>query len=158
MELDVPGRAAFLSRAYREALSLADQALDYFSANGDRDRRRLPPRMQAVYTAESLRISSRLMHVIAWVLVQRAVEEGEISPEEACEPDRRLGGQDVCLPRRKGAVDALPDAVREMLTTSQRLYCQAQRLETLMLAGEDVVGTSPVHNLLNRLDASPLIH
>src|SRR3546814_5854437 len=76
---------------YVEAMVLADEARAYFDRNGRDDRMALDPLVRVGFSCESLKVTTRLMHVIAWLLTQRAVEAGELSPLQARKPARRLG-------------------------------------------------------------------
>ena len=66
---------------YVEAMLLADEARGYFDAAGRADRDDLPPLLRVGFSCESLRVTTRLMHVIAWLLVRRALASGEIGAE-----------------------------------------------------------------------------
>src|SRR4028118_1654386 len=76
---------------YVEAMVLADEARSYFDVQAEEDRAQLEPGVRVHFACESLRVTTRLMHIIAWLLTQRAVAAGEISASEAREPERRLG-------------------------------------------------------------------
>ena len=75
---------------YVEAMVLADEARSYFDVQAEEDRAQLEPGVRVHFACESLRVTTRLMHIIAWLLTQRAVAAGEISASEAREPERRL--------------------------------------------------------------------
>src|SRR4051794_10300734 len=76
---------------YTEAMLLADEARAYFDRHGREERDALEPIVRVGFSCESLKVTTRLMHVIAWLLTQRAVEAGELSPLQARKPARRLG-------------------------------------------------------------------
>ena len=68
---------------YVEAMVLADEARSYFDTLGRDDRLALDPLDRVGFSCESLKVTTRLMHVIAWLLTQRAVAAGELSRGEA---------------------------------------------------------------------------
>src|ERR1044072_265029 len=76
---------------YVEAMVLADEARSYFDLAGRDDRLTLDPVDRARFSCESLKVTTRLMHVIAWLLTQRAVAAGELSQAQAGAAERRLG-------------------------------------------------------------------
>ena len=76
---------------YVEAMVLADEARSYFDTIGRDDRLSLDPIDRVGFSCESLKVTTRLMHVIAWLLTQRAVAAGELSRAQAGEAERRLG-------------------------------------------------------------------
>ncbi|MBE7186568.1 MAG: DUF1465 family protein, partial [Methylobacterium mesophilicum] len=90
---------------YTEAMVLADEARHYFDEDGRREREALDPLVRVGFSCESLKVTTRLMHVIAWLLTRRAVEAGELTAEAALHPSRRLGADagaslDAALPPR----------------------------------------------------------
>ena len=71
---------------YVEAMVLADEARSYFDSAARDDRLGLEPVDRVGFSCESLKVTTRLMHIIAWLLTQRAVTAGELT--------RRPGGRD----------------------------------------------------------------
>jgi regulator of CtrA degradation len=132
---------------YTEAMVLADEARSYFDRQGREERDTLDPILRVGFACESLKVTTRLMHIIAWLLTQRAVESGELSPLEARRPARRLGE----APESDDAVVArLPDAARALVEASQELFARVQRLDD---GGAEADGqASPARTLLSRLE------
>src|SRR3546814_10232754 len=85
---------------YVEAMLLADEARAYFDEGGRSDREALDPLARVAFSCESLKVTTRLMHVIAWLLTQRAVAAGELPPRDALHPSRRLGAAPVSADRK----------------------------------------------------------
>ncbi|MFX6933873.1 DUF1465 family protein, partial [Acinetobacter baumannii] len=84
------------------------------------------PMARVGFSCESLKVTTRLMHVIAWLLTQRAVAAGEMAPRDALDPARRLGpapDSDMAL------VQTLPDKAREMVLTSIDLFRRTAMLD-----------------------------
>ena len=76
---------------YTEAMLLADEARSYFDDSGREDRVTLDPFVRVNFACESLKVTTRIMHIVAWLLTQRAIESGEIPYREGRRPERRLG-------------------------------------------------------------------
>ncbi|RMF68438.1 MAG: DUF1465 family protein [Alphaproteobacteria bacterium] len=89
---------------------------------------------QAAYATETLRLSSRIMHVVAFAMNRRALANGEIDEVEAMRPERRLGGASVCLADPVDDIAMLPPAVRDLWAESAALYRRAQQLERMATA------------------------
>jgi len=85
-------------------------------------------------SCEALRVTSRLTHCMAWVLVHKAIHAGELSPAAAYEPESRLSGGAVCLAIGGEANPRLPRRLRTLLTTSRALYIRLARLDARMSA------------------------
>src|SRR3546814_8030342 len=79
-----------------------------------------------------MRLTSRLVQVMAWLLVQKAVHAGEIDDSEAGDPKRRLGGHDVCAEPGPWDVSNLPKGLRGLLNRSLARYNRVARLDEMV--------------------------
>lgn len=131
---------------YTEAMLLADEARSYFDETGRLEREALDPLIRVGFSCESLKVTTRLMHVIAWVLTQRAVEAGEMDWAEARQPVRRLGASPDT---DEAQLAALPEPARRLTQASLDLHRRVERLDAM--AGEDARAASPVQALHARL-------
>ena len=133
---------------YVEAMVLADEARAYFDDHGRDDREALDPIIRVSFSCESLKVTTRLMHVVAWLLTRRAVEAGEIDALEARALSRRLGIAPVSEP---AAVEQLPALARSLVDASADLYARVARLDQEIDRDGPV---SPARSLLARLERS----
>lgn len=108
-----------IDQLYVESMLLADDARGYFDLDGSDERVALDPMQRVLFACESLKVTTRLMHVVAWLLTQRAVDAGELRPREALDPSRRLGDQPIS---DMAAVAKLPDAARALIQSSIDLH------------------------------------
>jgi regulator of CtrA degradation len=108
-----------IDQLYVESMLLADDARGYFDLDGSDERVALDPLQRVLFACESLKVTTRLMHVVAWLLTQRAVDAGELRPREALDPSRRLGDQPLS---DMVAVAKLPDAARALIQASIDLH------------------------------------
>lgn len=132
---------------YVEAMVLADEARSYFDMAARDDRLALDPVDRVGFSCESLKVTTRLMHVIAWLLTQRAVAAGELSHNQAGETSRRLGS---ASDTDAGLFPRLPEAAAELIRSSEDLYGRVARLDAGSF-GEARIG-SPARSLLGRLE------
>jgi regulator of CtrA degradation len=79
-------------------------------------------------------VTSRLTQVMAWLMLQRAVQYGEISAVEACEEHNRLSGQSVCLDETAQEDKEIPAGLRSLLNRSLKLYQRISRLEEMVVS------------------------
>jgi regulator of CtrA degradation len=132
---------------YTEAMLLADEARSYFDDAGRDDRASLEPFARVGFACESLKVTTRIMHIVAWLLTQRAIESGEIPNREGRRPERRLGqAQDS----DRAVVDQLPEAARHLINSSADLYARVKRLDEGTVEAE--VPQSPARALMGRLE------
>ena len=85
------------------------------------------------------------MHIIAWLLTQRAVYAGELQPRDALHPSRRLGeapGSDRTL------LAALPLRARGLIAASADLHRRVAHLDAALAS---VPAASPVRGMQERL-------
>lgn len=135
---------------YSEAMELADEARGYFEKIGQWDRKRLEPMDRVVFSCESLKVTTRIMHVISWLLVRKAVAAGEMSEADADHPDRKLGRASISDERTDPRLSALPSFALTLIRRSQDLYERVHRLEEQM--HEESAAASPARQLLDRLE------
>jgi regulator of CtrA degradation len=131
---------------YVEAMVLADEARSYFDEGGRVEREALAPMTRVTFSCESLKVTTRLMHVIAWLLTQRAVMAGELRPRDALDPSRRLGDAPETEPR---VLAELPEQARMMIAASADLHRRVARLDAAQAS--EILETSPAKRMLDRL-------
>ena len=103
---------------YTEAMLLADEARAYFDEAGRDARQLLDPFARVGFACESLKVTTRIMHIVAWLLTQRAIESGEINARDGRRPERRLGhAQDS----DEAVVAQLPEAAKRLIHASADL-------------------------------------
>lgn len=138
---------ALIDSLYTESMLLADEARAYFDVVGREQRDMLGAMDRVIFSCESLKVTTRLMHSIAWLLTQRAVAAGEIAPGEARHPSRRLGEAPVTDP---AALDAMPVGAQDLIAASIDLHRRIARLDAMQ--DDDVaVPVSPARTMLDRL-------
>jgi regulator of CtrA degradation len=132
---------------YTEAMLLADEARSYFDDAGREERSSLQPFARVGFACESLKVTTRIMHIVAWLLTQRAIEAGEIPMREGRRPERRLGHAQDSDPL---VVRALPQSAQKLINSSADLYARVKRLDEGGLETE--VPQSPARALMGRLE------
>ncbi len=146
MPPESPFHAKLTDSLYGEAMALAEAARGYFDGIGRDERDALDPVVRVAFSCESLKVTTRLMHVIAWVLTQRAVEAGEMDWAEARQPVRRLGASPDS---DEAQLAALPRQAQQLTQASLDLHRRVQRLDALADASPPAL--SPVQALQARL-------
>ena len=133
---------------YVEAMVLADEARAYFDSSGRDDRLALDPKIRIGFACESLKVTTRLMQVVAWLMTQRAVAAGELSKAQGFGAERRLGDspesdEEILL--------RLPEAALALIRSSQDLYDRVRRIDE---GAAPETQPSPARTLLSRLQRS----
>lgn len=139
--------ARLVESLYTEAMVLADEARHYFDDAGRDERSILPPTARVGFACESLKVTTRIMHIVAWLLTQRVIESGEISTFDGRRPERRLGHAQDSDP---DIVGQLPPAAQKLIASSSELYARIKRLDEGGIETE--IPQSPARALMGRLE------
>ena len=107
---------------FREGMGLVEKSAAYLDGPGREEARALPRPASLAYATESVRLTTRLMQVASWLLLQRAVNEGELTPSQALSERRR-----VKLVRQ--AIGCAPEMLTELPETLQALSLRSVRLQ-----------------------------
>ena len=130
------GSIAFLGSTYDDALGLVVEARNYL-AHMPPGRPGDPPSVRLQISYETMRLTARLTQAMAWLLAQKAVHAGELTPDEARAEIYALNPKAVCLDPSSSENEALPPGLRSLLDRSHRLYLRVYRLDA-MYRGERV--------------------
>lgn len=145
-------RSELFDRTFQEGMDLVEETAAYLDGAGRQESKLLSRNAALAYAAESMRLTTRLMQVASWLLVQRAVKEGDMAPEAACDDRYRLGAQEVSR-GRPGAESELPAGLTSLLVRSERLYERVRHLDERMYVGEtsEADAANPVRTQFDRL-------
>jgi regulator of CtrA degradation len=128
----IPANTAFFRRTYDETMGLLIEARNYVLVGELRHLRAMPPGDQLLLCCETMRLTARLTHVMAWLLAQRAVHAGEITLEDAASEPYALGGRTTCLTENAGIDRVGDDWLNALLDRSKRLYVRVCRLDDMV--------------------------
>lgn len=119
-------------RTFEDGMGMVEETATYLDGPGREASKVLPRRVALAYAGESMRLTTRLMQVASWLLVQRAILDGEMSPAQAAQDKYRLGAREVCLADAMEGSELLPAKLCELLETSSHLYDRVDRLDKMM--------------------------
>src|SRR6266853_6119355 len=114
--------SALFEHTFDEGMALVEECARYLDGRGRDESRSLPRKTALLYAGESMRVTTRLMQAASWLLIQRAVQEGDMTPEDAMSDRYRLGARETCLGKREEGMDELPKKLVELLDRSDTLY------------------------------------
>lgn len=141
-------RSELFQRTFQEGMDLVEETAGYLDGAGRQASKLLSRNAALAYAAESMRLTTRLMQVASWLLVQRAVREGDMPAGAACEERYRLAGEDVC--RANGDAEGLPRELLTLLDRSERLYERVRHLDRRMYV--ESAGDDAPHPVLSQQD------
>jgi len=111
---------------FKEGMGLVEDSACYLDKDGREDSRGLPRVLSLAYSAESMRLTTRIMQIASWLLVQRAVNEGEMSIAQALSEKHRVRVSDQSL-------SSSPDTFKQLPTGLQSLCLKSLRLQQRIL-------------------------
>ena len=144
-------RSELFDRTFQEGMDLVEETAAYLDGGGRQDSKLLSRSAALAYASESMRLTTRLMRVASWLLVQRAVREGDMGPDAACDERYRIDAEDVSSSEAEALHD-LPRFLLELLERSGRLYERVRHLDRRMYVekAEDEA-PNPVLTQMDRL-------
>ncbi|HSZ12028.1 MAG TPA: DUF1465 family protein [Rhizomicrobium sp.] len=142
--------SAMFSRTFDEGMALVEETARYLDGRGRQEASDLPRRGAMLYAGESMRVTTRLMQAASWLLVQRAVHEGEMSVADASSDRYRLGSKEICFGGRTDGLELLPPTLCDLLERSDNLYRRIARLDDELFG--NARRESAVHGQMNRLE------
>ncbi|MEJ1967349.1 MAG: DUF1465 family protein [Rhizomicrobium sp.] len=146
--------SALFERTFDEGMSLVEETAKYLDGarpgRGRQEAKDLPRKAALLYAGESMRVTTRLMQAASWLLVQRAVHEGDMPASDALSERYRLGSKEICLGGDAAGVEILPATLQDLLLRSDQLYRRIARLDDVLFAG-GLQESSAVHAQIDRL-------
>jgi regulator of CtrA degradation len=124
--------SALFEKTFDEGMSLVEETARYLDGRGRQESRDLPRKAATLYAGESMRVTTRLMQAASWLLVQRAVHEGDMKAEDAAGDRYRLGSKEICLGGGADGVELLPTKLQDLLDRSDNLYRRIARLDDVL--------------------------
>jgi regulator of CtrA degradation len=141
---------------FREGMALVEETATYLDGPGRQQSKKLERSAALAYATESMRLTTRLMQLASWLLIHRAVKEGEMSLAQAGKEKSKvkLASTDNHDPN---SIELLPSALSDLIARSQKLYAKVRRLDaTIHNQGpaERPAAANPVERQLGLLKAA----
>ena len=139
---------------FKEGMALVEEAASYLDGAGREESRLLRRAVALAYASESMRLTTRLMQLASWLLLQRAVNEGDMTPAQAASEKHkvRLARQEIACPT--DVFEELPPRLRALIVKSMRLQARIAHLDQSLFgpqAREASAGPGPIAHQIERL-------
>src|SRR6266516_1580818 len=122
------GSQAF-SGLFREGMALVEETAAYLDGPGRNESKQLERGAALAYATESMRLTTRLMQLASWLLLQRAVNEGEMSPEQARTEKSKVKLNASAPEPDSEVMSLLPERLAELIHQSVRMQSRIRHLE-----------------------------
>ncbi|MGH6674533.1 MAG: DUF1465 family protein [Rhizomicrobium sp.] len=140
---------------FRDGMALVEETASYLDGPGRQESKKLERSAALVYATESMRLTTRLMQLASWLLLHRAVKEGEMTLAQASKEKAKVR-LTSCDPGDAQSIALLPRKLQELIARSVKLQAEVRRLDATMHAVPPVRVTdgNPVERQLGLLKAA----
>ena len=140
-------------KVFKEGMSLVEETANYLDGPGRSDARALDRHGAIAYATESMRLTTRLMQLASWLLLQRAIGAGELTPADATKESHRISLADIGNGHDLAGSENLPEDLKALINRSLALHERIYKLDKMIRQNEnDIQPTaSPVNEQLDHL-------
>ena len=139
---------------FREGMDLVEETAAYLDGAGRADAKTLDRSASLAYATESMRLTTRLMQLASWLLLHRAVKEGEMSLAQANREKVKVK-LTAADPAATEILARLPERLRDLIARSMALQTKVRRLDsTIHAPAAPTVNGNPLVPQLDRLKAA----
>src|SRR5580693_5248608 len=125
--------SAAFGNLFREGMDLVEETAAYLDGAGRSEAKALDRAVSLTYATESMRLTTRLMQLASWLLLHRAVKEGEMTLAQASKEKSKVRLA-ACDPGDAKSIAMLPEKLRELIARSVKLQAEVRRLDATMHA------------------------
>jgi regulator of CtrA degradation len=136
------GSNAF-TELFEHGMRLVETTAEYLDKEGRQEAKTLSRAGAMAYATESMRLTTRLMQLASWLLLQRAVHEGEMTLEQAAQEKAKVRIHGLSSPVHGPGWDDLPGRLRELVGASMDLQTRVQRLDGIFYQRGDKRAPEP---------------
>lgn len=120
------------NRVFKEGMALVERTAAYLDGPGRRDAKGLKAPANVLYATESMRLTTRLLDLASWLLIRRALKEGEITDMEAQSKRQRVKLQSLGRPSHIKGFAELPEGLCGLIEESYALHDRIVQLDRAM--------------------------
>ena len=147
--------SAAFGTLFREGMDLVEETAAYLDGDGRTEAKALERAVSLTYATESMRLTTRLMQLASWLLLHRAVKEGEMTLIQANREKTKVK-LSAADPGPEDMITKLPQQLQDLIARSMNLQSRVRRLDVSIHtpATERAPIGNPLVPQLNRLKAA----
>src|SRR6201982_927596 len=123
--------SAAIGNLFREGMDLVEETAAYLDGVGRAGAKALDRAVSLTYATESMRLTPRLMQLASWLLLHRAVKEGEMTLGQANREKTKVK-LSAADPGPADTIEKLPSSLQDLIHRSMSLQTRVRRLDTTM--------------------------
>lgn len=142
---------------FSEGMALVEETANYLDGDGRRDAQALDQERSLLYASESMRLTTRLMQIASWLLLHRAVKEGEMSLDQAAAEKAKISLQSMATDPDDPRLAGLPAGLKALIARSAGLERRAAHYDRHLYAKINAsISEQPntVHAQIGQLNAA----
>ena len=138
------------SDLFRSGMALVEETATYLDGPGRQESKKLDRGAALAYATESMRLTTRLMQLASWLLLHRAVKEGEMSLAQASKEKNKVK---LSPPETHDAnnLALLPQSLRNLIERSVSLQNRVRTLDAILYNRELETSLAPVNPVERQL-------
>src|SRR3974377_412280 len=113
---------------FRDGMALVEETATYLDGPGRQESKKLERAAALAYATESMRLTTRLMQLASWLLLHRAVKEGEMTLTQANREKTKVK-LSAADPGPSDMLEKLPEQLQELIARSMSLQSRVRRLD-----------------------------
>src|SRR5512136_1715322 len=121
--------SAAFGTLFREGMDLVEETAAYLDGIGRTEAKALDRGVSLTYATESMRLTTRLMQLASWLLLHRAVKEGEMTLSQANREKTKVK-LTAADPGPVDTIEKLPQQLQDLIARSMSLQSRVRRLDT----------------------------
>jgi regulator of CtrA degradation len=129
---------------YKEGMALVERTASYLDGPGRKEAKALQAPLTLTYATESMRLTTRLLELASWLMLHRALKDGEIDQAQAAVRRQRVKLSPIGRPEHVKGFDNLPKGLRELVSLSFSLNDRILRLDSAI--GGSAEAPKPAEN------------
>lgn len=138
---------------FRDGMALVEETAAYLDGPGRAESRALDRGPALAYATESMRLTTRLMQLASWLLLQRAVNEGELTQDEAAQDRAKVRLSAVGSPTPAATLAELPVSLQDLIGKAMRLQERLNHMDRLLYArAEPAEPRAPENGVASQID------
>jgi regulator of CtrA degradation len=141
------------SALFRDGMALVEETAAYLDGPGRKESKLLERSAALAYATESMRLTTRLMQLASWLLLHRAVNEGEMSLAQASQEKSKVKLQ-VSDAATEDTMRLLPASLGGLIERSLKLQERVRRLDATIHSRVTKSAGNPVERQLGLLKAA----
>ena len=114
---------------FQDGMGLVEESATYLDGPGRDAAKGLPRASAMLYGSESMRLTTRLMQIASWLLLQRAANEGEMTRDQLMEEKRKIKLESVSERADNPSWNDLPAQFLELVSRSIALQNRVMTLD-----------------------------